>query len=218
MQYVTPDDIRTLYITSLSTSDVPLLSLLCTVGSRAMDGYCDRRFYTSTGDETIDFDGPRDRQSRVWHPSFDIASVTSLQLATDSIAASSGTYTTISTGDIYLQPYDREAGWPAAWVELPETESGTYGSSAPFMYFQHGLRTGRFVGKRGWNSTSPESTNFPPEIRMATAELVVKMFRTRESGMANSIGFGDVGTALVERHLSPLTRDLIERYRKGLTR
>ena len=218
MQYVTPDDIRAMYITSLSTQDVPILGLMCDVASRALDGYCDRRFYTTSTDEVKDFDGPKNGKiSRFWHPALDIASLTSLQLAETNVAASSGTFTTISTGDVYLQPADRPDGWPALWVELPETASATYNSSTPFMHFQPYQRVIRFTGKLGWNSLSPSSSGFPPEIRMAAAELAVKMFRSRESGYATTIGFGDVGTAIVERHLSPITRDLIERYRKSVS-
>lgn len=217
--YVEPDEIRQMYITSLSTAEVPLMALFCDVASRALDGYCDRRFYTSTGDETKSFDGPANgRASRIFHPGIDIASVTTLQLAEDNQAVADGEYTTINANDYYLQPADRPDGWPAQWIELPEAETATYGSTTPFMHFQPYPRVIRVTGKFGWNSTTPSSTNFPPEIRVAAAELAVKIYRSKDAGYATNIGFSDVGTTIIERHLSPLTRDLIERYRKGLTR
>lgn len=217
--YVEPDEIRQMYIASLSTAEVPLMSIFCDVASRTLDAYCDRRFYTTTGDETILFDGRRDGQeTTIWHPAFDIAALTSLELAQDNVAASSGTYTTISTGDIFLQPYDRPDNWPAQWLELPVTPSATYNSSTPYRLIQPYPRVGRFIGKRGWNSTTPSSTNFPAEMRVAAAELTVKLYRTKDAGYATNIGFDGVGAAVVERHLSAITLDLIQRYRKGLTR
>lgn len=217
MQYTSPTEVRREFVTSLSTaasSDVdPALAKVITFVSRGIDRFCNRRFYTTTGDEVVDLDGPRLR-SRILRPAFDIASLTSLQLAEDSVRASSGTYTTLSTGDVYLQPADRPEGWPALWLQLPETESGTYNSSAPFMHFQPGERTVRFTGKRGWNTVDPSSSGFPQEIRLVAIELSVKLWRMRDAGFSNVLGISDVGTAIVERAMSPWTREVLEGYRK----
>lgn len=239
MLYVTPDEIRTVWIKQLSTSDESALALVCGAVSRGLDAYANRRFYTTTGDETVSFDVIQRYNNPAWagfaagsrYGGFsytgyqwfecpvDIASITTLELAESSVKATSGTFATISTGDYYLQPSSRVFdGWPAQYIELTDEFSGTYNSSAPFMWFSPGFRTVRITGKFGWNTTSAESTAFPQEVRAIAAELAVKMWRSRESGFSGGVGVNDVGLVTVERMLSPWARDTLDRYRRATSR
>src|SRR3990167_1082548 len=139
IDYVTPDEVRAVWLTQLSTSDELALAPVCTAASRFVEIITNRRFYTTTGDETKSFDVPQKpgtRASSIYYgvqnfdPGMDIASLTTLNLAESSIKATSGTYATISTGDYFLQPADRPDGWPASYISLTDEFSGTHNSSA----------------------------------------------------------------------------------------
>jgi hypothetical protein len=222
LDYVTPDEIRLEYVTQLSTAEVPALARFCTAGSRLMDRYCGRIFYTSTADETFTLDGP-ERVWRIYYPPFDIAVLTTVEVAADTVEATSGTYTTISTGDWFLRPVagtlQRPYGWPGWSIELAEDETGTYSnSSQPFRWFQPGNGTVRLTARAGWNTTTVDSTNFPQELRVVAAEVAVRMWRSREAGFSNVIGQSEIGTAFIERHLSPSSREILEHYKKAVMR
>lgn len=227
LSYVTPDEVRKVWLTALSTSDEPALAPVCNAASRYLEIMTNRRFYTTTGDETRSFDvsGKRGIYAASGHwgfqtfdPGMDIASVTTLNLAESTIKATSGTYATISTGDYFLQPADRPDGWPATHIALTEEYSGTYNSSAPFIWFMPGLRTVQVIGKFGWNTTSIDSTTFPQEIRLVAAEVAAHLWRTRESGFSNQINVSDLGALAMPRALSLWSRDVVERYLKPTSR
>ena len=220
--YVTPDEIRTEYITQMSTAEQPALARMCTAASRLVDRFTGRWFYTSTADTTFTLDGPS-RESRYFYPPFDVAVLTTVEVAGDTVEATSGTYTTISTGDWFLRPVSgtiqRPDGWPAWYIVIAESETGTYAnSSQPFRYFQPGEGTVRLTGRSGWNTTTTDSTNFPQEIRVVTAELATRLWRTRESGFGNIVGQNEIGVAFIERYLSPSGREILEHYKKPVVR
>ena len=223
LDYTSVDEIRKEFVQQLSTGEYPALGKVVTWVSRSIDRTCQRRFYTTTGDEIKTFDGPPNSYgmpsvrayswgSRTFSPGVDLVSVTTLELAQDSVTASSGTYATIAAADFVLQPSYRPDGYPAQWLEVIDTPSGTYNSSAPFTYFNWGLRTVRITGKFGWNATSVESTNFPQEIRMVAIELTTKLWRSREVGYGGTLGLSEIGTAIVSRNLSPWARDVLAAY------
>lgn len=217
IDYCTPDEIRQQFVTQLSTQDDPALAKIITWTSRMIDRKTNRQrgFSTSTGDETLTLDGPSTSYSYCYRPQVDIASLTTLKLALDSVAASSGTYTTISTVDWFLRPANRPPGWPAYEILLAPSPNGTYASSTePFTQFNYGINTVQLVGKFGWNTTSIDSTAFPQEIRMVAVEVAVKAWRTRETGYSNTFGASEVGIATIERQLSPFARDVIDFYTK----
>src|SRR3990167_2663555 len=105
LAYVTPDEVRKVWLTALSTSDEPALAPVCTAASRYVETWTGRRFWTTTADETKSFDvsGKRGIYAAAGHwgfqtfdPGMDLAAVTTLNLAESSIKATSGTYATIS--------------------------------------------------------------------------------------------------------------------------
>ena len=225
--YVTPNEMRTVWLKQLSTSDEAALAPVCAAATRYIESYCNRRFWTTTGDETKSFDvqGVRGVYSathyyghQTFDPHMDIASVTTLNLAESSIKATSGTYATISTGDYYLQPSDRPDDWPAQYIALTDEYSGTYNSSAPFMWFMPGMRTVQIVGKFGWNTTSIDSTTFPQEIRPVAAEIAAYLWRSRESGFSNLSGVNEVGLVSTPRVLSRWSQDILDRFRRVTSR
>lgn len=219
ISYVSPDEIRREYITQLSTQEVPVLARVCDAASRLMDRYCGRWFYTSTAATTFTLDGPA-RVSRIYYPPFDIADLSVVELAADTVEATSGTYTTISTGDWFLRPVtgtlERPDGWPAWYIVLAEDETGTYSnSSQPYRWFQPGEGTVRLQAKAGWNTTTVESSNFPQELRLVAAELATRLWRTRESGFNSEVGQSELGSAFIIRYLSPSSREILDHYRKS---
>lgn len=212
LAYTTPDEIRREFITQLSTSDDPALAKIIDWSSRYIDRKTGRQFWTTTGDEVRIFDGP-EKSSYCFYPRVDIASLTAVDLALDAVAASSGTYTTLSTADWFLQPADRPVGWPGWYVEVATAANGTYSlSTEPFTQFNPGLRTVRLTGKFGWDATSIDSTGFPQDIRLVAVEVAVKAWRTRETGYSNIFGASEVGIATIERQLSPFARDILDSY------
>jgi len=216
IDYCTADEIRQEIITQLSTTTDPALAKLITWTSRTIDRLTNRQrgFSTSTGDETLTLDGPS-KYGYTYSPQVDIASLTTLNLALDSVAASSGTYTAISTADFFLQPANRPPGWPASYIEVAPSANGTYSfSTQPFTQFNPGFRTVQLIGKFGWNTTSIESTNFPQEIRLVAVEMAVKAWRTRETGYSNTFGVSEVGVTTITRALSPFAQDVIDHYTK----
>lgn len=228
LDYVTPDDLRRTWLPQLSTSEDPALAPLCSAASRYVEIMTNRRFYTTTGDETKSFDvlplrrGPYAASGyygfQTFDPGMDIASVTTLNLAESTIKASSGTFATISTGDYFLQPADRPDGWPATHLALTDEYSGTYNSSAPFMWFMPGMRTVQIVGKFGWNTTSIDSTTFPQEIRVLAAEIATYLFRSRQVGFSNQVNVDALGAVNIPRALSPWARDVVDKYTKPTSR
>lgn len=220
-QYTSLDDVKNTYLQQLSTAastDVQVLNNIIDAVSLGIERYTNRRFYTTTGDSTFDLDGPA-VESRLYISPMDIASLTSVALAADTVAAASGTYTTIDTADWYLRPIagtgERPDGWPASKILLAEDASGTYSnSSQQYMWFQPGMETVRLVGKFGWNTTSINSTAFPQDIRHAAAEWTIGLWRARNSGAAQEVGFEGLGTVQISRTMPASVRMVLDNYRR----
>lgn len=215
------------WLTQLSTSDEPALAPICNAASRYIETVVNRRFYTTTGDETKSFDVPQKPGIyasgfyygyETFDCGFDLASVTTLNLAESTIKATSGTYATISTGDYFLRPADRPDGWPARYIALTDEFSGTYNSSAPFTWFMPGRGTVQIVGKFGWNTTSIDSTTFPQEIRVVAAEVAAWLWRSRQSGFANSVNVSELGQVSIPRALTPWSREVLDKYMRNTSR
>lgn len=215
------------WLNQLSTSDEPALAPICTAASRYVETIIGRRLWTTTGDETRTFDVPQRRGIyaaagyygfQTFDPGMDIAAVTTLQLAESTIKATSGTYATISTGDYFLQPADRPDGWPATHVALTDEYSGTYNSSAPFMWFMPGYRTVQIVGRFGWNTTSIDSTTFPQEIRVVAAEIAAWLWRSRQSGFSNTVNVSELGAVSIPRALTPWARETLDKYTRATSK
>lgn len=227
IDYCSPNEIRTEIVTQLSTSDDPALAKLITWTSRTIDVMTNRRFYTSTAAEAKVFNNfPGGRGSGFarqyglsgqysFIPPFDIASTASLvlEIAQDTVTASSSQYTTIDSHDFVVMPRAPEDGWPFQWLELKDTTVGTYVSpSLSYSWFPYGYDVIRATGFWGWNATSVDSSNFPQEIRMVAVEMAVKAWRTRETGYSNTFGVSEIGVSTITRQLSPYARDIIDAY------
>lgn len=229
MDYCSPDEIRREFVTQLSTSDDPALAKLITWSSRTIDMMTNRRFYTSTAAEVKLFNNfPGGRGSGFvrqyglsgqysFIPPIDIASTNGLvlEIAQDTVTASSSQYTTIDSHDFVVMPRAPRDGWPFQWLELKDVTVGTYVSpSLSYSWFPYGYDVIRLTCFNGWNTTTIESTNFPQEIRMVAVEMSVKAWRTRETGYSNTFGVSEVGVATITRQLSPYAQDIIDAYKR----
>lgn len=200
-----------LYIPQLSsdpsTVTATLLGLLITRVSRQIDNITNRRFFTSTGDEVIYLNGSgKFRQFGL----YDFVSVTTLQLAADTVKATSGTYTTISTGDYYLRPSQVSDGWPYGWLELSNAPSGNYSTSFAFTKFPEGYNTVKITGKVGWSATG--SSSVPDEIRHCATEMVVRAWRGRDMNFSDVVGVEGLGTATFSRRIPSDIADILASY------
>lgn len=211
IDYTSTGEIAT-YVPSLasdpSTVTPTVLGLIITRVSRQIDDITRRRFYTSTGDETVYVNG--NGKARLYDLPYDIVSVTTLALAADTVKATSGTYTTISTGDYYLQPSYPSNGWPYQWIELSNQPSGSYSTSFAYTAFPEGYNTVKIVGKFGWSATG--SSAVPDEIRHAATELVVRAWRGRDMNFSDVVGVDGLGTATFSRRIPADIQDILDRY------
>ena len=200
------------YVPSLSsdpsTVTPTVLGLLITRESRLIDSITRRRFYTSTGDETVKLAG--NGRSALYSLPYDIVSVTTLKLAQDTLKATSGTYTTISTGDYYLMPTVPQNGWPYQWLELTNIPSGDYSTSFSYTTFPEGYNTVQIIGKFGWNATG--SSAVPDEIRHVATELTVRAWRGRDMNYSDVVGVEGLGTATFSRRIPSDLQDILDRY------
>lgn len=200
------------YVPSLSsdpsTVTATVLGLLITRVSRQIDDITHRRFYTSTGDETVYLNG--NGKPRLYDMPYDIVSITTLALAADTVKATSGTYTTISTGDYYLQPSYPTNGWPYQWIELSNQPSGNYSTSFSYTVFPEGYNTVKAIGKLGWGATG--SSSVPDGIRHVATELVVRAWRGRDMNFSDVVGVEGLGTATFSRRIPADLQDILDHY------
>lgn len=175
---------------SAGTAHVDDESLLefITAASSDIQSYTGRRFARSpsSGETTFYFDVTRGgRELRV--PA-GIASMSVLEVATQSQPASGGTYTTVSTAEWFLRPLfaERDFGWPATRVVISDI-SGSY--------FYPGLNTVRATMALGF-------TAIPPEIKAMAERYVVKAYQGKGSGVVTALGGGDFEGRLIN-FLSP---------------
>jgi len=210
ISYTSTDEIA-VYIPTLasdpSTVTATMLGLLITRVSRQIDNITNRRFYTSTGDETLTLNGSGTFRQ---YALYDFVSVTTLQLAQDTLRASSGTYTTISTADYYLMPRQVSDGQPYRWLELSNVPSGNYSTSFAYTAFPSGYNTVKITGKFGYNSTV--YTTVPDEIRHAATELVVRAWRGRDMNYSDVVGVEGLGTPTFSRRIPSDIQDILDSY------
>ena len=219
------------YLEQMSTGYATIILTVINRVSRAIDMYTQRRFYRSTGDETRTWDGPPWRPdfsgtygpyayasfgwagTRKFFLSIPVVSITSLQLANGTNDAANNIYTTINSGDFYLEPSDRMDFSPAQWLELSDAPIGTY-STAPFMWFSPGYNTVKLTGKFGWDSTDPFDSTFPPLVRNITVEETVRWFKSRDASFSDMTGISDLtGPVPWSKFLSARSRFLLDSYR-----
>ncbi len=216
LSYCTSSDIG-VYIPQYAsdpTGSTVLMALLIDRMSRRIDKITGRVFYTSSTDVAITLNGSgRYRQT---FP-LDIVSVTTLQLATDTLKATSGTYTTISTGDFYLMPRQMtDSGWPYQWIELSDDPSGSYSTSQAFTVFPAGYDTVKGTGTSGWGA--PGTSGVPVDIRHACASMVVRAWRAKDQSYGDSVGVEGLGTVSFSQNLTQEVRDILGNYTRTLIR
>jgi hypothetical protein len=216
INYTSSSDVAT-YIPQLnsdaSTNTNDLLALLIGAKSRDIDDYTQRRFYSSTADETVYFDG--NDSARLMTP-LDIVSLTSLSVAMNTVAAASGSYTVLSTQDYFLRPSMVRDGWPYMYVELTDQPVGTYTTSRSYTTFPYGHNTIKAVGKFGWASTAITDTNFPKAVRYAATELVVRAWRAKDANFADTIGVEGLGVATFSKAMPQDVAMILERYKRDV--
>ena len=193
-----------------STVTPTFLGLLITRESRRIDDYCNRRFYTTTGPETIYLDG---NNSPTLIPPLDIISCSGLRLAVDTHYASSGTYTTISTGDFYLRPSYALNNGPYTWIELSDNPQADYSTSQAFTSFPAGYNTVRLDGYFGYANTTTY-TGVPDVIRHCATELVIRALRGAKMTFSDQIGVEGLGVATFSRRLPSDIADLLDEYKR----
>ncbi len=94
---------------------------------------------------------------------------------------------------------------------MSDSPVGTY-STATFSWFSPGKNTIKITGKFGWNTTS--STGVPDDIKEATIEIAVRMYRSRAAGFSDVVGIDQMGTAVFTKALPSSVRMTLDAYRR----
>ena len=193
-----------------STVAATFLALLITRESRHIDDFCGRRFYTTTGPETVYFDG---NGRSIFIPPLDILSCSGLRLAVDTHDASSGTYTTISTGDFYLRPSYPLNDGPYTWIELSDDPQASYSTSQAFTSFPVGYNTIRLNGYFGYANTTAY-TGVPAVIRHCATELVIRALRGAKMTFNDNVGIEGLGVATFSRQMPSDIAAMLHDYKR----
>lgn len=176
------------------TVDDSLLELSVEAASREIDGYCQRIFYSRTG------------QTRVYTPESyflcqtdDIVSVTTLETATDG----SNFDVTWSAGDYQLEPLNGVSGGLQA---QPYTRIRAVDSYV-FPMFMLNEATVRITGTFGWAAV-------PVDVKQACVLLAMRQFKRYDSPLGVA-GFGDMGALRVGR-TDPDVEALLHPYKRAV--
>jgi len=187
--YVTEEEVKaalTLSGTAFADQDIPRA---IAAASRAVDGYCNRRFYLDTSDV-----------ARTYRQAASIIAIDDLAptpVPVVKTAATPGQFTTTWTAgqDYDLQPLN------AAADSRPYTILRTYSWAAtgrvPYANIQ-------ITGRWGW-------TTIPAQVPQATVILASKLLvRTRQAPFGIVTAGGDVGVAMRIASTDPDVRALLE--------
>ena len=159
-------------IESTETTHDQILGAVLEAASRAIDGICGWRFYTTTSDETRYYTGEWGDQFFCDDP---IVSITTLKTDDDGDRTYDETWT---TDDYDPMPYNAATdNRPYTWLEV--TPNGDY----TFPTSRKGIQ---IVGKFGW----PE---LPSAIKDATLLLAEKIF-SRKDAIFGVMGSPELGT------------------------
>lgn len=140
-------------------------------------GYTGRRFVRSplAGTTTIVMDV--ERCGRVLRIPQGIASLTTLEVASESQPETGGTYTTVAAADWMLRPaaHDRMAGWPATEIVIRDNATGAV------TEFTEGFNAARLAIALGWDRV-------PSDIGGIARRAVVRRFKNRGAATVNRGG------------------------------
>lgn len=192
-----------------STAINDFLQLIIPRVSRQIDTFTRRRFYGSSGVEVKPFNG--NGRCLLLTP-LDIASSSGLvlQIARDSVAASSGTYTTIDANDYNLVPDQVRDGWPKHGIELSDIPVGTYSTSYSYTTFPIGRNVVKVTAYWGWGTTT--IAGVPDDIRNAATELAIRAWRGKDMNFSDVIGVEGLGNAAFSRRMPSDIADVLEGY------
>ena len=137
-----------------------------------------RRFvrYPLAGTTTVVLDVPR--SGRALRIPQGIATLTTLEVATESQPGSGGTYTTATASDWMLRPasHDRLGGWPATEIVIRDNATG------PVSTFFAGRNAARLSGAAlGWDRV-------PPTVSGIARRAIVRRFKNRGAASVNRGG------------------------------
>lgn len=189
--YCTLAEIKTRLGIADSTEDTVLEALVEAV-SRAIDDYCQRRFYAAT----------QTRYYTAWRPDRllvdDLLSVTTLKTDDDG----DGTFeTTWATTDYLLAPYNAQLeSVPQPYTTVEVSEQGDYS----FPCTRRGVE---IAGSFGFSSTTPNV------VKNACLFQAALEHRSTDAPLGVS-GNDDIGQTVRLTALHPVTRRLLEPYRR----
>lgn len=170
-----------------------MLEAIVEAVSRAIDDWTSRQFYAAT--QTRHFTAKR------WHCLLvdDLLTVTTLKTDADGDGIFEDTW---ATTDYYLAPYNAAlASVPGPYWEIETSGVGDYS-------FPAGVRRGvQIAGSWGFSSTTPDV------VEQACLFQSALEFRSQQSPLGSS-GSGDLATEIRLTSLHPVTRRLIEPYRR----
>lgn len=166
-----------------------------------IQSYCGRWFVRqpASGTSTFLLDVPYATRE-LWVP-VGIASLTTLEVASESQPESGGTYTTVPAADWMLRPTEtmRTTGFPATRICIRDNATGSV------AYFPPGYNIVRGTGARGFASV-------PPSVRAIGERAVVASFLSKGSGAGGVAAVGPNGGTTVLRYISPADRERLDFY------
>lgn len=198
--YISADEFRAAYYPpdSTDTESDDRIGAVVNAASRAIDLYCNRRFYgasetryyTAEDGEVLDVD--------------DLTSVTTL--ATDDDGDRTYEYTWSASTDYLLYPYNAALdSKPYTRIEI-DALNGQYA-------FPVGVQKGvKVIGVFGYIA-STDATNAPPEIKQACTIQAGRLFE-RHNAPFGVMGAGEFGQATVVPKLDPDVQALLAPFRR----
>jgi hypothetical protein len=236
INYVGAEDVQLYVQQNVVAKEGGLWDALAGAASRAIDGFCERYFYPDpAGPATkyFDVDGDPYTGRDTWPPNgarggkmlfldkHDFYALTVLKVAqiengnpnspTDWITLTGDGITPPS--DFYLEPanqtYVGKAGdahaKPFWWIQLPSF--GPLISNTFRGYFTSGKRTVAITASWGWPAV-------PDEIKDIATKIVLRMWKSRESGWTGIVGSPETGTTSVLKYLDVNDLYTLSRYKK----
>lgn len=199
--YITRAQLKTYLGSSVVTADTDtLVDMAKTAASRAIDAYCDRRFYLDTTATARTYTPSRTDRIDV----DDIGSVAGLVVKTD--AAGDGTYeTTWAASDYQLLPVNAPYETPEAQPWTQVAAIGRYTFSLPYARYTRADRV-QITALWGWPAV-------PALVTQACLILAGRIFHRRNSPQGVA-AFDDFGPVRLSRGMDGDVVLMLEDYRK----
>jgi hypothetical protein len=176
----------------LETTNDLLIEKVIEAASRAIDGWCGRRFYTTSTDETKYYTA--DYYNALF-PDIDILSITTLKTDTNGDGVFEITW---ATTDYLLFPFNK----PYKTV-IEVDPAGRYN----FPKTKHGVQ---IVGKFGYCAIADR----PPEITTFCMLLAVRLFKRMSEAPFGVMGFSETGQSTIIPSDDPDAKMLIGKFRR----